>query len=105
MFKIFKKKKKVKTCKICGVKLSDNVSPGSESVGMCFRCFEGARTMHDMRKNMGIGMMDLPKKDGDKAYVCYHEKEYDEKVILTSYPPRVKWACKKCGFEGYDNVR
>lgn len=34
--------------------------------------------------------------------MCEHEKEYTEGTILTSFPAKKSWICKKCGKRGYD---
>lgn len=35
---------------------------------------------------------------------CEHEKVYDNQHILTSFPPQVRWICRKCGHEGIEVV-
>ena len=35
-------------------------------------------------------------------FMCKHEKKYDHGIVLTSFPPKHPWICKKCGERGYD---
>lgn len=30
----------------------------------------------------------------------YHQKVYDMTTLLLSYPPKVAWICRSCGYEG-----
>ncbi|MDD3141287.1 MAG: hypothetical protein PHX08_20280 [Lachnospiraceae bacterium] len=35
---------------------------------------------------------------------CEHDKVYDNQHLLPSFPPQVRWICRKCGQEGVEVV-
>ena len=34
--------------------------------------------------------------------ICKHDKVYNTRMVLTTFPPQQAWICRKCGEEGID---
>ena len=37
---------------------------------------------------------------GGNMEECKHDKVYNNTILLTSWPPKRMWICRKCGAEG-----
>ena len=37
---------------------------------------------------------------GGNMEECKHDRVYDNAHLLMSYPPQIRWICRKCGAEG-----